>query len=31
MNRITLIALVATFSTAALAAPETFVIDGTHA
>ncbi len=30
MKRITLLSLVATFSTAALAAPETYVIDSTH-
>ena len=30
MKRITLLSLVATFSTAALAAPETYMIDGTH-
>ncbi len=30
MKQFTLLAIAATFSTAALAAPETFVIDGTH-
>ena len=30
MKRMTLLSLVATFSTAALAAPETYVIDGVH-
>jgi polyisoprenoid-binding protein YceI len=30
MKRITLLALIAAFSTAALSAPETYIIDGTH-
>jgi polyisoprenoid-binding protein YceI len=30
MKRLTLLSLVATFSTAVLAAPETYIIDGTH-
>ncbi len=30
MNRLTLLAIAATFSTAAIAAPETYVIEGTH-